>query len=188
MPTGSAHANGVALFASPRGWYTAGMSIAATRPPKNALRGRYVHLMALYADNYWRLTRVFGPDRLAPGEYRSSVGDGLDLLLRMDQRRPYTLEFTLSYAIPDPVSGGPDPSASLRLYRDARLAEVLACHGARRIEDAIGRGAGAEEVVSHRLRMNAFLGKWLEYLEDRGHSRFTLLPVHGALADLAAGS
>jgi uncharacterized protein YqiB (DUF1249 family) len=155
------------------------MSIAGIRPQKrNALRGRYVHLMALYADNYWRLTRVLGPDRLALGEYRSSVGDGLDLVLRMEERHPYTLEFTLSYALPDPESGAPDPSASLRLYRDARLAEVLACHGARRIEDAIGRGAGPEMVVSHRLRMNAFLSKWLEYLEDCGHSRFTLRPVH----------
>jgi uncharacterized protein YqiB (DUF1249 family) len=154
------------------------MSIAGIRPQRNALRGRYVHLMALYADNYWRLTRVLGPDRLALGEYRSSVGDGLDLVLRMEERHPYTLEFTLSYTLPDPESGAPDPSASLRLYRDARLAEVLACHGARRIEDAIGRGASPEMVVSHRLRMNAFLSKWLEYLEDCGHSRFTLRPVH----------
>lgn len=153
------------------------MSIAGTRHPKQAQRGRYVRLMALYADNYWRLTRIFGPDRLKPGEYRSSVGDGLDLALRMDERRPYTLEFTMSYLIRDPVHGGPDPSASLRLYRDARLAEVLACHGARRIEDAIGRDAGTEEVLTHRLRMNAFLNKWLEYLEDRGHSRFTLKPT-----------
>jgi uncharacterized protein YqiB (DUF1249 family) len=164
------------------------MSIAGIHPQRNALRGRYVHLMALYADNYWRLTRVLGPDRLAPGEYRSSVGDGLDLVLRMEERHPYTLEFTLSYALPDPESGAPDPSASLRLYRDARLAEVLACHGARRIEDAIGRCAGPEAVVSHRLRMNAFLGKWLEYLEDRGHSRFTLLPADPVGPDLPRGS
>ncbi len=144
--------------------------------------------MALYADNYWRLTRVFGPDRLAPGEYRSIVGDGLDLTLRMDERRPYTLDFTLSYLIPDPDSGRPDPSASIRLYRDARLAEVLACHGARRIEDAIGRRAGCEAIVSHRMRMNAFLGKWLEYLEERGHSRFTLRPLEEALESAPPGS
>lgn len=163
------------------------MTTAIVRHPRHAMRGRYAHLMAMYADNYWRLTRVFGPDRLAAGDYRSSVGDGLDLLLRMDSRRPYTLEFTLSYAMRDQDSGCPDPSASLRLYRDARLAEVLACDGARRIEDAIGRHAPPEAVVSHRLRMNAFLGKWLEYLEERGHSRFSLVPA-SPIARVASSS
>lgn len=165
------------LFVPRKGWYTARMSTATVRPSRQVALSRYARLTSLYADNYWRLTRVFGPDRLAAGEYRSSIGDGLDLVLRMDQRRPFTLEFTLSYAMQDQDSGRPDPSASLRLYRDARLAEVLACHGARRIEDAIGRSAPQEAVVSHRLRMNAFLGKWLEYLEERGHSRFSLAPV-----------
>jgi uncharacterized protein len=153
------------------------MPNAIVRHPRPARLARYARLTALYADNYWRLTRVLGPDRLAVGGYRSSVGDGIDLLLQMDERKPYTLQFTLSYALPDAQSGRPDPSASVRLYRDARVAEVLACHGARRIEDAIGRSAAPEAVVSHRLRMNAFLGKWLEYLEERGHSRFSLLPA-----------
>jgi uncharacterized protein YqiB (DUF1249 family) len=149
--------------------------------------GRYARLMALYADNYWRLTRVIGPDRLEPGLYRSAVGDGLDLILAMEERRPYTLDFTLSYRMPDPLTGHPDPSAAVRLYRDARLAEVRACHGARRIEDAIGRSAPTATVVSHRLRMNAFLGKWLEYLEERGHSRFTLVPEAGGGAIVPGG-
>jgi len=29
-------------------------------------------------------------------------------------------------------------------------------------------------VVGHRLRMNVFLSKWLEYLSELGHSHFTL--------------
>ena len=32
------------------------------------------------------------------------------------------------------------------------------------------------QVIGHRMRMNTFLGKWLEYLADRGHGAATLRP------------
>jgi hypothetical protein len=33
------------------------------------------------------------------------------------------------------------------------------------------------EVIGHRLRMNTFLGKWLDYLAERGHGVATLVRV-----------
>ena len=38
----------------------------------------------------------------------------------------------------------------------------------------------AAELVGHRLRMNTFLGKWLEYLTERGHGVATLVPAAAA--------
>ena len=130
--------------------------------------------MGLYSDNYWRLVRLFGPDRLQCGNYASCAGDGLDLQLQLIERHPYTLELKLSYAFHDELTGQPDPSAHVLCYRDARLAEVTTCYVGPRLEDALGRYADARTVFEHRLRMNTFLNKWLEYLADRGHSRFTL--------------
>jgi uncharacterized protein YqiB (DUF1249 family) len=153
------------------------MNSSPTTPSIKPPRSRYVRLMNLYEDNYWRLTRVLGPERLTAGRYLSRTGDGFDLHLAMAPRCPYTLEFELSYALPDPDSGTRMPSAIVRLYRDAQLAEVLACYGARRIEDVIGRAAPSAEVINHRLRMNGFFNKWLDYLEGAGHSRFSLTPV-----------
>jgi uncharacterized protein YqiB (DUF1249 family) len=46
-----------------------------------------------------------------------------------------------------------------------------------RLEDVLGRFPDPKVAVDHRLRMSSFLGKWLEYLELRGHSRFTLNPT-----------
>ena len=137
---------------------------------------RFTRLMDLYADNYWRLTRLFGPDRLEPGRYLSSCGDGIDVALAMIERHPYTLEFSLSYLFPDAASGGPDPSAQVRFYRDARVAEVTSCYVGTRMEDVLGPCPTLRTVFDHRLRMNAFLNKWLDYLDERGHSRFTLAP------------
>ncbi len=31
-----------------------------------------------------------------------------------------------------------------------------------------------EQILDHRLRMNTFLGKWLQYLAEQGHGVATL--------------
>jgi uncharacterized protein YqiB (DUF1249 family) len=151
--------------------------LVALRKQSDLPRGRFAYLMGLYADNYWRLTRLFGPDRLAPGRYVSCCGDGLELHVDVLERHPYTLELRLSYAFADTATGHPEPSAHVKLYRDARVAEVTACYAESRLEDVIGRHADPRTVFEHRLRMNSFLNKWLEYLDERGHSRFTLQAV-----------
>lgn len=147
------------------------------RPTRAQVAGRFAWLMGLYADNYWRLVRVLGPDALAVGGWLSRAGDGLDLSVEVLERHPYTLELRLSYLFRDEATGAPDPSAHVRMYRDARLAEVSACYVGPRMQDVLGLHPEPRAVMQHRLRMNAFLGKWLDYLEDRGHSRFTLRPA-----------
>jgi len=144
------------------------------------LPGRFAYLMGLYAENYWRLTRVFGPERLSVAQYRSSVGDGLDLSFDVLELHRYTIDLRLSYLFTDSSSGQPDPSAHVRLYRDARVAEVTTCYVGSRLEDALGRFPTVRTVMDHRLRMSSFLGKWLEYLEERGHSRYTLQELERA--------
>src|SRR3546814_1670769 len=89
----------------------------AARIPKLT---RFGWLMGLYAENFTRLTRLFEPADLAPGRYASSIGDGLDLRVDVIEQHAYTTELRLTYALRDPVTGEPDPSAFLRLYRDAR--------------------------------------------------------------------
>ena len=136
--------------------------------------GRFAYLMALYAENYWRLVGLFGPDRLVRGEYLSSVGDGIDLRVSLLERQPYTLDLCLSYLFEDDDTGRPEPSAHVRVYRDAQLAEVTTCHYGARLEALLGRNVDARTLYDHRLRMNAFLDKWLAYLGERGHGRFSL--------------
>jgi uncharacterized protein YqiB (DUF1249 family) len=140
------------------------------------LPSRFAYLMGMYAENYWRLARVFGPERLERGRFLSAVGDGLDLSLEVLELHRYTIDLKLSYLFPDEASGSPEPSAHVRVYRDARMAEVTTCYVGPRLEDVLGRYPPPQVAVDHRLRMSSFLGKWLEYLEERGHSRFTLRP------------
>ncbi|PBJ81824.1 hypothetical protein CMZ84_14140 [Lysobacteraceae bacterium NML93-0399] len=151
------------------------MQKVLTRHARTPTLGRFGWLMALYAENHDRLVRMFDPAVLAPGRYRSAVAGTLPVLLDVVAQHRYTTELRLSYAMLDPVTGEPDPSAHLRLYRDAGQVEATHCYVGRRWQDVIGMFPPPVEVVDHRLRMNTFLGKWLQYLDDQGHGLASLL-------------
>ncbi|MGN2244680.1 DUF1249 domain-containing protein [Frateuria sp. GZRR33] len=138
------------------------------------LPGRFEFLMGLYAENYHRLAHLFAPQTLAPGRYRSSVDDGLDVHMHVQERHPYTLELELTYGFVDANTGHPTPSAQLRMYTDAHVAEALHCHPGRHLWQVLGPFPEAHTVLQHRLRMNGFLSRWLEYLAEQGHSAGTL--------------
>ena len=160
-------------------------SLATTRAARIPRLTRFGWLMGLYAENYTRLHALFDPASLAPGVHLSSVGDGLDVRVEIIEQHRYTTELRLTYAMPDPVTGEPDPSAYLRLYNDARQAEATHCYVGRRWQDVIGMYPPPAQVIGHRMRMNTFLGKWLEYLADRGHGRATLRPCKKSCDGLA---
>lgn len=136
--------------------------------------GRFAWLMGLYAENHARIERMFPVHELAPGRWISDVGDGLPLHVDVIEQHRYTSEMRLSYAIVDPVTGEADPSAYLRLYQDAKQLEATHCYVGRRWQDVIGVNPTPQRLLGHRMRMNTFLGKWLQYLGERGHCADTL--------------
>ncbi|HET9033791.1 MAG TPA: DUF1249 domain-containing protein [Dokdonella sp.] len=138
---------------------------------------RFSWLMGLHGENYLRLARLFAPQRLIVGSYRSSVDDHLDVLLEVVEHHPYTIDLVLTYALHDADTGGLVPSANIRMYRDARMAEVLHYHADRRLENAIGPLPPAHTILERRVRKSTFLNRWLEYLAEQGHSIGTLEPV-----------
>ncbi|MCD9028622.1 DUF1249 domain-containing protein [Luteimonas sp. BDR2-5] len=145
-----------------------------TRRPRLPALGRFGWLMGLYAENHIRLTRLFQPGDLAPGAYLSEVEGALAVRLDIIAQHRYTTELRLSYTMLDPATGEPDPSAYLRVYRDAKQVEATHCYVGRRWQDVIGMFPPPSEVVDHRMRMNTFLGKWLQYLVEQGHGVATL--------------
>ena len=53
-------------------------------------KGRFSYLMGLYGQNYWLLTRLFGPRVLDVGSYRSQGDVGLPLRVDVLERHPFT--------------------------------------------------------------------------------------------------
>ena len=148
--------------------------IATLDSRSSLLPGRFGFLMGLYAENYHRLARLFAPQRLTPGRYVSDVDDGLNVHLHLQECHPYTLELELTYDFVDAHTGQRAPSAQLRMYTDAHVAEALHCHPGRHLWQVLGPFPPAHTVLQHRLRMNGFLSRWLEYLGEQGHSIGTL--------------
>ena len=138
---------------------------------------RFGWLMGLYSENHARLQRLFEPAQLGCGIYISSIGEGLDVRLEVIEQHAYTTELRMSYGLVDPQTGLSDPSASLRLYSDARQVEATHCYAGRRWQDVIGMYPPPERILDHRLRMNTFLGKWVQYLAEQGHGVATLRPM-----------
>ena len=156
------------------------MSSLLSRAQRIPTLSRFGWLMGLYAENHERLAHLFAPARLRTGQYVSSVGDGLDLEVSVIEQHRYTTELRLTYALRDPLTGEPDPSAFLRHYHDTHQVEATHCYVGRRWQDVLGMYPPPAALIGHRLRMNTFLGKWLEYLAERGHGVETLTLVNAA--------
>lgn len=147
------------------------------RPQDLPSFSRLTWLMGLYGENYQRISRLLDLRTLErPGTWHSGAGNGLDLVVEVLEVHAYTLELKLSYRMADPVTGQPDPSAYVRIYRDARQAEVTHCYVGRHWQDTLGLYPTPKVMFGHRLRMNSFLNKWLEYLLAQGHGPASLLP------------
>ena len=150
------------------------------RPQPLPSFSRLSWLMGLYGENFQRMACLLDLRKLVPGAYLSRCANGLDLVVEVLEVHAYTLELRLSYRMNDPVTGQPDPSAYVRVYRDARQAEVTHCYIGRHWQDVLGLHPSPKVMFGHRLRMNSFLNKWLDYLVGQGHGPHTLVPLEAA--------
>lgn len=127
-------------------------------------------LMDIYEQNYIRLRRLI-PDFERIGAQAVSTAPGcVDLHYECLQRSKYTTVFRLTYKFETL-----EPNLEIRLYHDARVAEVLACNVP--LEDASwDRGLRIPSLfrtdlqnLHSKWRLNRFLNKWLHYCLKQGH-------------------
>lgn len=119
-------------------------------------------LMDLYELNYLRLKKI-APD-LGIADEMISVSPGhLDLYLSVTERCKYTTMMTLTYRFEQDSKTICQPDMHLRMYHDARIAEV---------QDRLDRKH--HRIYSHKglqqkWKLNRFLYKWLGYCIFQGH-------------------
>jgi uncharacterized protein YqiB (DUF1249 family) len=134
--------------------------------------GSFVSLMSLYESNYIRLAWLV-PDLRGLGAAQvSTVAGDCPLHLAVDERSRYTTSLRLTYVFDDAAGPQADPDLQIRVYHDARLAEVQSCarwHRHSMLETL--RSQLARQLGDRWLR-NVMLNKWLDYCVERGH-RFT---------------
>jgi uncharacterized protein len=131
--------------------------------------GSFVSLMTLYESNYVRLGWLAPNLHAFQGEFISDVPDDCRLYLRIEDRGPYTTTFTLTYLFETPAGEIADPDLQVRVYHDAKLAEVLYSAGWHRHELLQSIRSGLRTQMSERWLRNMMLNKWLDYCVERKH-------------------
>ena len=135
--------------------------------------GSFVSLMSLYESNYIRLGWLIPDLDALQGSFVSDVAGDCPLHLRIDERSRYTTTLTLTYVFDDPAGQTADPDLQIRIYHDARLAEVQACARWHRHALLASLRSQLARALGDRWLRNVMLNKWLDYCVERGH-RFLL--------------
>jgi len=136
----------------------------------------FVSLMSLYESNYIRLGWLI-EDLSSIGESAVSAIQGdCPLHLRVEDRSRYTTTLTLTYMFENDATVIADPDLQIRVYHDARLAEVQSCARWHRHSMLESIRSELARAVGDRWLRNMMLNKWLDYCVERGH-RFALMPA-----------
>jgi uncharacterized protein len=132
--------------------------------------GSFVSLMSLYESNYIRLGWLIPNLRDLDGASISNVANDLPLHVHVDERSPYTTTLTLTYLFDDADGARiADPDLQIRVYHDARLAEVQACARWHRHTVLESIRSDLARALGDRWLRNVMLNKWLDYCVERGH-------------------
>jgi len=141
--------------------------------------GAFAALMDLYERNYINIRRLLPVMPPALVERVSRTPGGMDLHLSVTERCRYTSELILTYQFgQDDGSTIAEPNLWIRVYHDARQAEVMAAHPRHRPTfaiDALAHHRPEHIPLATRWRINRFLYKWLSYCLRQGH-RFAASP------------
>lgn len=130
--------------------------------------GSFSGLMLLYESNYHKLFELTGAHSPVTSRWVSRVRNQSDLHVEWLEAEPYTSTLRMTYWLRGAQGQEtPAPNLTVRIYRDAAQAEVLATDVRRSGNRSLGSLPGQE--LARRWERNMMLNKWLDYLLDCGH-------------------
>lgn len=134
-------------------------------------------------EEIYRQLQLLLPDAVAHHDaFVSKVSGSPPLQLEILERHPYTHFMRLTYLFQQHEEEQTQPDAHIRVYQDARIAEVTAFD----LDQGFKRTAHPwyphRPLIQRIWRENVALEKWLGYLLGQGHSFDSMRPAK-ALAD-----
>ena len=133
------------------------------------LPGTFASLMDLYERNYIGIRRLIPLMPPATTCQVSSIPGGLSLYLEVLERFRYTTELMLTYHFGREDGVVAEPDLRIRVYHDARLAEVMSAQRRHWPEFQLSEETARQLQLSSRWHVNRFLYKWLNYCFYQGH-------------------
>ncbi len=134
-------------------------------------------LMAIQEEIYRQLHLLL-PDSISHYDVlESRVTGSPPLILHLLERHPYTTFLRLTYAFTGSGNARFSPNAHIRLYHDAKLAEVTSFSSQQGIRRFASPFIPARNIMLRAWRQNRVLEKWLDYVLHQGHHTETMRPV-----------
>ncbi|TYK67429.1 DUF1249 domain-containing protein [Colwellia echini] len=155
---------------------------ASVKTAKKNYRPNLVSLMSLCANNYMLLLKVLANNK-AVGESRQFfISDFLAYTVTIKEVTRYTAvisfeQDSLSHSlnnIPDIVANSLHPRMTIRLYHDARMAEVLATQDIRQVKPRYDYPNHKMHQQDEKQQTNQFLNEWLHLCLDLGRVNIEL--------------
>lgn len=141
-------------------------------PSRDRYRVNLSGLQAACEANYQRLMRLLPEMRVPTAEARCvafSQGErrlGL-LKVAVQENSPYTT--TLRISQEQYLPWLPTPNMAVRVYHDARMAEVIAAQEIRYLQPIYPYPNPQMHQPDEKAQLNLFLGEWLGYCLQCGH-------------------
>ncbi|MBU2869669.1 DUF1249 domain-containing protein [Colwellia sp. E2M01] len=145
-------------------------------------RPNLVSLMTLCANNYMLLLKVLANNKAAGETRQFFISDFLSYTVTIKEVTRYTsvisfeqesLKLSLDN-IPKVVANGLHPRMSIRLYHDARMAEVLATQDIRQVKPRYGYPNSQMHQQDEKQQTNQFLNEWLHLCLQLGQVNIKL--------------
>lgn len=144
-------------------------------------RPRLTRLHEVQAEIY-SLLQLLIPDEFAFTDFLKSCVPGSPLLrLQILERHRYTSFMRLTYDFSEESENRFSPNAHIRLYHDARMAEVTAFDCVQACSRDTHPAYPARQMMQRAWRKNRALERWLDYLLKQGHSVATMQPAKHAM-------
>ena len=126
--------------------------------------------------NYFKLLR------LIPGLFnvkQSALGTAnrkTAIQIRILERSPYTLTIELNHRFHLASDSPLVPALQIRIYLDAKSAEVLRDHFRSDVHKIFKSAAKSTEIMDYKWRLNYFLSKWLDHCLQADYQFQTSVP------------
>ena len=136
--------------------------IETARTGQIAAPRTFAGLMDLYEHNYLRLRKIV-PDLEIADEMISLSPGHLDLYLSVTERCKFTTMLNMTYRFEDENQTVCQPDMHIKIYHDARIAEVQD-----RLDKKHRRIYSGDD-LQQKWKLNRFLYKWLGYCLYQRH-------------------
>ncbi|MEL7557384.1 DUF1249 domain-containing protein [Stutzerimonas chloritidismutans] len=147
------------------------------RRTRERYRVDLLELQAACEANYLRLMRLLPEMRNRPDTRRIAMSQGDRLLgvlvLAVTESCPYTTTVQISQQ--DCLPWLPVPQMDVRVYHDARMAEVIGAENARRFRGIYSYPNAQMHQPDEKNQLNLFLGEWLGHCLACGHELESVL-------------